>query len=78
MSNKALIQGRIADDCCVFCGLHSNIGGGHYFKGYMNKQGNIEGTAPNKGWIFKEHLSGCIFQICFECVKKIKAGGMAL
>lgn len=67
------VSGRIADDSCVFCGLHFNPAGGHWYEGYRNKHGNIECEG---GGLIVPHLAGCEFQICPECLEKIKNAGI--
>lgn len=73
MNNERVCE-RIADDSCVFCGLHFNPGGGHYYEGYHNKYGYVE---CDGGGLVIEHSGGCTgFQICPECLKKIREAGI--
>ena len=59
---------RMADDSCLFCGLHGDEGGGHWFEGiYCEKEDWYESES---GWVAIEHLSGCHVQICPRCMKK--------
>ena len=58
---------RMADDSCLFCGLHGDHSGGHLFIGKPNKEGNL---ISDSGWLCIEHLSICAVQICPACVKR--------
>lgn len=57
----------MADDSCLFCGLHGEEAGGHLFIGKRNKDGNL---ISDTGWLCIEHLACCAVQICPGCVAK--------
>lgn len=57
---------RLADDACLFCGLHGEIAGGHVFIGKRNKEGWL---VSDSGWVCIEHKANCEVQICPTCVK---------
>lgn len=58
----------MADDCCLFCGRHSEVAGGHLFIGKYNKaKGWYESES---GWIAIEHIGTCAVQICPDCCRK--------
>ncbi len=65
-----IVQGRIADDSCLFCGLHFGPAGGHYYRGILNKDGNI---VTEEGGLVIPHIACCEVQICPDCYIKIKA-----
>jgi len=67
------VEGRLADDSCVFCGLHFGPAGGHYYKGTTNQFGNID---TEEGGLVIPHLSCCEIQICPGCLKKIRGAGI--
>lgn len=58
---------RMADDACLFCGLHGEIVGGHLFVGKRQKD---ETLLSASGWWCIEHLACCAVQICPACVEK--------
>ena len=58
---------RMADDSCLFCGLHGDNAGGHLFTGTRQKDGTL---ISKSGWWCIEHLSGCAVQVCPTCIAK--------
>ena len=68
---KEVVDGRCVDDCCLFCGLHPD-GGGHYYKGWKDKNGFVHMKCSDGEWIVFEHIAYCCIWICPECAKKVK------
>lgn len=58
----------MADDACLFCGLHGEYSGGHLFIGKRQEDGSLK---SDTGWICIEHQSDCTVQICPGCAKKV-------
>jgi len=63
---QKIVENRSVDDSCLFCGKHP-ANGGHYFKGILNKEGNIEVDSKltgTKGWLVIEHIANCYVWVC--------------
>lgn len=66
---------RVADDCCLFCSRHGNVGGGHVFIGKRHKDGSLRSS---DGWMCIEHQSACAIQICPDCLLPLVEAGKVL
>jgi hypothetical protein len=64
---KKIIEFRMAEDCCVICGDHASLGGGHYFRGW--KVGN-GWYMDSEGWLCNKKKVW-ICPTCCEAIVKI-------
>ena len=61
-------QDRSVDDSCLICGLHPE-GGGHYFEGIENEDGNYE---IDGGWLIIPHITRCYVWLCPSCRERCR------